>query len=470
MSFLKPDPPEPVNPYVAASAQTGTNVSTAVANAMLNRVNQVTPQGSLTYNTTGNYSWTDPSTGHSYNIPQQTVSQILSPTQQAIQGQQEATQYNLAGMANAQSQRIAGLLSNEIDISGAPARGNAELLQTGSIPAARATFEGGGPIQNSLQGTWDVTRDYGPADNFSADRSRVEQALYDRLNPQLQQERSNIEQRLSDQGIRYGSAAYTRAMDDYNRMANDARLAVTAQGGAEQQRLNQMEAQRAAFQNTAQAQGYEQALGAGGFANQAQAQQFGQNAQQAQFYNTALAQQLAQQQSAFNAAQASRNAWLNEQYAQRNQPIQEISALMSGSQVQNPNFVNTPSTQIPTTDVAGLMNQNFNQQQSNYQTASQNWQSLMGGILGMGAAYLRSDRRSKTNVERVGTVFAFNEDAERSKLPIYEYEYKRGDGVRHTGPMAQDVEKIDSDAVLQDRQGVKYIDARRVLGNILKAA
>ena len=43
-----------------------------------------------------------------------------------------------------------------------------------------------------------------------------------------------IEQRLSDQGIRYGSTAYTQAMDDYNRQSNDMRLAVTAAGGQEQ--------------------------------------------------------------------------------------------------------------------------------------------------------------------------------------------------------------------------------------------
>ena len=35
-----------------------------------------------------------------------------------------------------------------------------------------------------------------------------------------------------------------------------------------------------------------------------------------------------------------------------------------------------------------------------------------------------SDERVKKNIDKVGTVFAYNEDAERKKLPIYEYEYK----------------------------------------------
>src|SRR6185312_3414864 len=43
----------------------------------------------------------------------------------------------------------------------------------------------------------------------------------------------------------------------------------------------------------------------------------------------------------------------------RNQPINEITALMSGSQVSNPTFGATPQTTIPTTDTAGIINTNF---------------------------------------------------------------------------------------------------------------
>ena len=87
-------------------------------------VGPVTPQGSLDYNQTNTYSWTDPTTGQTYNIPQFTATQTLTPQGQAIQAQQDATKYNLAGMANAQSGRISGLLSNNLDTSGAPAGGN----------------------------------------------------------------------------------------------------------------------------------------------------------------------------------------------------------------------------------------------------------------------------------------------------------------------------------------------------------
>jgi hypothetical protein len=437
----KPDPPTPPNPYQTAAAQTGTNVSTGVANSFLNNVNQITPEGSLNYDVTGNYSWTDPTTGHAYNIPRFTSTQTLSPQGQALKAQNDATKMNLATMGNAQSSRVSNLLSTPFAPGGAaPGAGDASKI-TG-VGQAATSFDPG----------WDITKSYGPEDNFSADRQRVEDALMSRINPQLAKERGNIEQRLADQGIRYGSQAYTSAMDDYNRQATDTRFGAISQAGDEQTRLNQMAASQASFQNQAQAQGYQQNQGL------------------ASFQNAGLAQQLAQAQSGFNAQNAARNQYMQEQYQQRNQPLNEISALMSGAQVQNPNWLNTPSSQIATTDIGGLINQNFAQQQQNYQSANQNWQSTMGGLLGLGGKLATmSDRRSKQNIEKIGTVFSAGEDNGRHKLPVYEWEYKHDPGTRRVGPMAQDVEKIDPGAV-GEIGGVKHIDASRVMGGILRAA
>jgi len=467
----KPDPPQAPDPIRTASAATGTNVSTAVANAFLNNTNQVTPDGSLDYNATGSYSWTDPTTGSTYNIPRFTATQTLSPQGQAIKGQTDAARYNLAGMANSQSSRLGGLLGHEMDVSGAPAAGDASSI-TG-IPDAQTTFDQGGPIQSQLGPAGDITKTYGPADNFSADRQRVEDALMARMNPQLGIEKSRVEQQLADQGIRYGSQAYNDAMDNYSRQANDARYGAISQAGGEQQRMNQMAAQLAAFQNQAQQQGYEQNLGAGSFANQAQAQKFQQGAAAGTFANAGLAQQVAQAQAGFNASQAARNSYMQEQYAQRNQPINEITALLSGGQVSQPNFVNTPGSQIPTTDVAGLINNNFSQQMQGYQQQSQNYNALMGGILGLGAGALRggilSDRRAKDDIDRVGTVFAASDEGERKSLPIYQYSYKDDPAsTRHVGPMAQDVEKVTPKAVTTIG-GTKYIKPRQVMGSILRA-
>ena len=138
---------------------------------------------------------------------------------------------------------------------------------------------------------------------------------------------------------------------------------------------------------------------------------------------------------------------------------------MSGSQVSQPNWLNTPSSQIPTTDIAGIINNNFNQQLGVYQQQNQNYQALMGGILGLGAGALKggylSDEREKENIDRIATVFAAPAKGDARELPIYSYSYKADPAsVRHIGPMAQDVEKIRPDAVTE-RGGRKYSTSTR---------
>jgi len=505
MSFLKPDPPTPPDPIRTAAGATATNVGTAVANQQMNNINQITPQGALTYSQTGIYTYNDPTTGQSYQIPLSTATQSLSPDQQNLQNIGMQSQTNLANLAAQQSGSLQSLLAQPINISGAPGAGNINLL---NAPDAQSTYADVGGQQRYLDpqyygvqqygfgGAGDITRTYGPADDFSSDRKRVEESLYGRIDPQLQRDRQALETRLQDQGIRYGSTAYNQAMDDWNRQSTDARLAVTAQGGQEQQRMMDMAAQRAGFQNAAQQQAYTQALGRGTFANQAQAQQFqevlnagtfanqaqAQDYQQAalrgQFANSAIAQNAVRNQSIFNAQNQQRAQSLAEQYAQRNQPINEISALMSGSQVKDPSFVPTGNQQIATTDYAGLVNNRFNQDMQNYQVQSNNANQLIGGLFGAIAGAGRgiaSDRRVKEDIHKIGTIFAPGavSDAdhdEPKKLPIYEYKYKGkfDDGQRHVGPMAQDVEKIDKEAVFT-KKGVKHIKPTK-LGSILKVA
>jgi hypothetical protein len=92
-------------------------------------------------------------------------------------------------------------------------------------------------------------------------------------------------------------------------------------------------------------------------------------------------------------------------------------------------------------------------------------------VLGLGAGALKlSDRREKEDIDRVGTVFSSNEAGGKEPLPVYEYAYKDDPAsVRHTGPMAQDVERADPRAV-KNIGGRKFIDQRKLMGNILRAA
>jgi hypothetical protein len=261
----KSKPPKPPNPAQTAAAQTGVNVGTAIAESKLNQVNQVTPDGNLTYSQTGTYEWKDPLTGKSYSIPQSTATTTLSPEQQRIKAQDDAASLNLASLANSQSGRLQGLLDRPVDL------------------------------------------------NNEAVESRLFELGSKRLRPELDRSRDSLETRLSNQGIKLGSTAFDRAMEGQSFKENDA-------------------------------------------------------------WN--------------NLALTGRSQALNELLTERNQPLNEISALLSGSAVQQPQFASVPQSQLPTTDYAGLVNQNYQAQLGNWQNQQAQRQSTIGGLFGLGAGLI----------------------------------------------------------------------------------
>lgn len=223
-----------------------------------------------------------------------------------------------------------------------------------------------------------------------------QQAITSRLEPDIVREQAALQNRLINQGLRPGGEAYGAEMDISNRAATDRRLQAAAQGigldlAAQQQGFGQAaqqaglynqamqnqfgmgvtgqqlanqaigQNQQAALQqqaaiNAAQGQIYNQALGAGQFGNQAALARFGagQSAQQAA--NQAIGQNFGQglqAQGAQNAAAAQRfneglqgaqfgNTAQQQALAQQlmlyQQPLNQITALMSGSQMQMPQF------------------------------------------------------------------------------------------------------------------------------------
>ncbi|MBO6507983.1 MAG: tail fiber domain-containing protein [Roseibium sp.] len=637
----KPKAPKPADPKETGAAQTATNIGTAIAQQNLNNVNQVTPYGNLTYEQTGTYEYRDPLNGQVHDIPTYTATQTLNEEQQAILDQNNRASLNLATLGADQSGRLNELLGRPVNTAGLPEAGDAgairrtDLQRTGTGPTLRTSIGdpgkvrssiadagplqrqigSGGPIrgvgqgadlQNSIADAGDIRRDIGPvgeieragngpqlvdqiADagnitrtygtDFSADRQRVEDALFARMNPQLEKDRERLESRLASQGIRMGSEAYKDAMGDFNRQTNDARFGAILSAGQEQSRLADLEARRAGFENAAQAQQFGQNAQSAGFtntarqqgfqndlsrvqvnnaaqgqefgqqsertavANDAQRQQFDQNTAEADFRNTSLTQELDnrlaatgfnndaqaqrfaqgtqraefanrtqqqqfdqnateagfenssqaqrfQQEAAragfsndatqqmfqnrvqgitmgnqasvqetnadiarFNAANTSRDRALQERFAVRNQPLNEITALMSGSQVKDPTFITPDTAQMATTDFAGIQ-ANYDQlMQRRYEQQMAQRNSLFGGVLGFGAALL-SDKRAKTDIEEVGKT----KDGQK----IYSYRYKSGGPVQ-IGLMAQEVEKKRPDAVVEV-DGMKMVDYGIALG------
>lgn len=151
-------------------------------------------------------------------------------------------------------------------------------------------------------------------------------------------------------------------------------------------------------------------------------------------------------QQAFQQAQATRN-----------QPINEVTALLSGSQVSQPTFQNIHEPTIPTTDNAGIINTNYNQQLKNYQMEQQQQQALLGGLFGLGSAgiYAFSDRRLKKNIKKIGKT----DDGQN----LYKYEY-RGSNEPQIGLLAQEVAKKKPEAVAVTPSGFLAVNYDKALG------
>lgn len=280
--------------------------------------NQITPDGNLTYNKTGNNSFVD-SNGKTVNVPQFTATTTLSPQQQAIKAQTDQASLNLGTLANQQSAALSDQLSK---------------------PFSYTTSD---------------------AENYAYNLGKQ------RLDPQFAQQTDAMRSQLIASGLRPGTAAYDQQMTQLGQTKNDA--------------YNQL------------------ALGA--------------------------------QQQGFNQALTTYN-----------EPLNAISALMSGSQIQNPTFTSTPQTSVAGADYIGASN-------NNYQAQVKNQQATMGGLFGLASAGigLLSDVRAKDDIKRVGWL--------DNGLPVYSYRYKGGDAVQ-IGLMAQEVEQVNPAAVIE-KDGVKYV-------------
>lgn len=150
--------------------------------------------------------------------------------------------------------------------------------------------------------------------------------------------------------------------------------------------------------------------------------------------------------------------------ALRDQPLNEASALLSGSQVAQPQFTNVPQTQVQPTNVLGAYDLQQQALQNAYNAQMANYGSALGGIgslTGMlgGAAIMKySDERLKTDISTVGSI-----DTAQGKVPLKTFRF-RGSPVKHLGFVAQDVEKTHPDAVVTDpMSGMKGVQYARVL-------
>ncbi len=162
---------------------------------------------------------------------------------------------------------------------------------------------------------------------------------------------------------------------------------------------------------------------------------------------------------------------VTEALTERNQPINEITALMGNSQVSQPNFTNTPTPGVAPTDYIGAQQQSLNQQNVGYQAQVAQQQGLMNGLFGLGKAaaggWAMSDIDTKENIEVVG---------ERPDgLHVIDFDYKPEFGLddrRQRGFVAQEVAQVYPDAVgrVPSKGNRLAVDYSRVPGGLFGLA
>lgn len=148
---------------------------------------------------------------------------------------------------------------------------------------------------------------------------------------------------------------------------------------------------------------------------------------------------------------------MNTALTERNQPINETTALMSAGQVQQPTFQGTPTVGVNGTDIAGIRS-------AAAANATNNNNSFLGGLFGMGSAALGgwaksgfafSDERLKEDIEQVG-------ETPIDGVNVYEFKYK-GSPLMQLGAMAQEVEKKVPSAVATHPSGYKMVNYKKLV-------
>ncbi len=168
-------------------------------------------------------------------------------------------------------------------------------------------------------------------------------------------------------------------------------------------------------------------------------------------YDTAIKQVMEGENDARNQLLLTgRNQAVQEALLQRTQPLNEILALAGGSQVQTPQFGATPQSGVAGTDVAGLINSDY---QNKLNTYNQQQSATMGGLFNLGSAALGmfsfSDKRLKTDIKATGESVA--------GVPVKEWRWKDS-GQPDIGVIAQDVEKKHPKLVEMDPSGYRKVN------------
>lgn len=317
-------------------------------------------------------------------------------------------------------------------------------LQT---PATQTATQSNGAPMNPVNATQAPVTNFTPAglpsggSDVASMMQQASDAAYKNatgyLDPQFANAQQALQSQLVNQGIPQNSEAWNKAMDDFNRQKTFAYS--QAQSGAYGQGL------------TAQNQVAQQLLAQLGLNTQQNVANIGANASMFNSQNATnlgfgqLGEQT--QQDLFNNSMGTRQQDINELLLQQQNPLNMATALTNGTGAQQPNFSQTPSSNVDPTNIAQIISQALGQQNNVYNTQTGAANSANSGMASILAALL-SDRRVKTNIKQIGM--------HECGVPLYSYNYATGEP--GFGVLADELEKVMPDAVWKDANGLQMVN------------
>lgn len=258
------------------------------------------------------------------------------------------------------------------------------------------------------------------------------------------------------QGQRFGQNQTLAQFGNQAQQTQFGQNQTRAQFGNEaQQQGYGQELARFQAENAAQGQQYGQNQGQATFGNQAAAQQYGQSMGQAQFGNQAQNQDFTQGVANAQLSNTARQQGLNEQAYLQNQPINQLTGLLSLGQVGMPQGVQYSPTQVAGTDVLGAHALQASTAQAQANMRMQQQQGVMNGLFSLGGAAIKagaSDRRIKRNITTL------RHDAKGRRWVAFNYVWDEDDAPLREGVIAQEVRETDPDAVSTHPMGFLVVD------------
>ena len=404
-----PAPPATPNYEAAAQAQGAANLEATKAGAQMNNPNVINPYGTqtVTWGKGFDQAGFDNATNQ-YNKQVTDYTNSLNAWNAAGKNGPFSTDVGFG--AGVDPRTKAAPDKSKFNIDGNQATVVQKLSPDQQVLLDKGTAAKIGMTDLALQGTGLAKDVLGKRLDFNqlpqapgsadATRTKVLDAMMSRINEDSGRQESQVQSKLLASGIPKGSQAYNDAMALEGRKRTDASNQAYLASGQEMTRDFQTDTQR-------------------------------------------------------------RKDALAEMMTERQTPINEITALMSGSQVNNPFAVNSfaQNNQVQAAPLFAAQNMTADYNTDVYNAKAAQAAGLQSGLFGlgstaaMGGAMMMSDRRLKVNISKVGT--------HPLGIGIYDYDI---DGRRERGVMAQELLQVKPEAVLIHPSGYYAVDYAQIGG------